>query len=683
MNDHQAEAARIAKIARYLFGMGLSIFPIHHPWAPPLPWVPDWDSDKHSGKRPAVRWTRFQTERPTDAEIREWFESGGLFNIGLPTGEVNGFNVIDADSEEALEWMLEKLPPTPMRVVTSASYRQHWLYATDPLRPVRNTARLEASGRLAVDVRGTGGYVLAPGSRHRSGAVYARVEGTEQWTPKLLSSLTTLPDDLQLAADKPPAVPYVDRQFFGGDHDKLKRAEAWMAKRDAAVAGQGGDAWTFVTAANLTRDFDLPDHMAWSLLCEWNQRCQPPWGERELTEKFKNAQRYGKSQQGAKLDDPLYALAPRFEAKDPPATPTAPSVPGVPDLGTTVPDLGTLDWIDADGLVSMDKVQRQPLDFLIFPWILRREITLFAGFGGDGKSFGAAAIAAATTGGPQIPGMAVETTGKVLFFSAEDDVDTILQPRLSFAGCDMSMIKAFPMHEHGFIFDEHHFARLDGYLAAHRPVLLVIDPIVSFLPAGVDMAQANHVRAVLDRLRQVARKHDVAVLVIAHLSKSGDVYGSVDFKNRARSVLKVYKDPENSDRMFIAHEKGNYAQKAFAMGYQLIQLDPDDRLSCKLHWVTPKRRWTADELHAAQAMGFDTAAIEEVETFLITELSGGKAIPVGDVNRAARSIGIDAKLLGLGRRRMGVLLAKEFTAGGEEWVLRMPIEGGTTEEMPL
>ncbi len=669
MDDRTAERERIFKTAQYLHGkLGLSIFPAHHPWEPPFPWVPDWDGEKHCGKRPAIRWTRLQTAPPTEEEVKAWWGGDGLFNICIPTGGYNGINAIDSDSEDALAWMIRELPETSARVTSSLPHRQHWFYRADPGREIRNTVRLNTTdGRLALDVRGTGGYVIGPSSRHKSGAIYTRTEGTKQWTAHGIGTLPTLPSSLSLTVEPPPPVPSIEK-WFGQDEAKLARAEGWIKKRSPAVSGEGGDLQTFITAANLLQDFDLPEHYAWHLLCEWNMRCSPPWSERDLKYKFECAKRYGKHAQGQKLvdreamdfsvADAIFSqLSTRQAARQ-------------DDQGTDAPSSPATGGSVLDELVSVDQVTASRPEFIIYPWLLRREICLLGGDGGMGKSMIATAITSALTGGYGIPGVTIEAQGPVLFFSAEDDIDTILKPRLDAAGADTRLVKAYPMHKQGFVFDAANMAKFEGYLAALKPVMVVIDPIVAFCEAGVDMAKANHVRTILDRLRRAAVEHGTCVLVVAHYNKSGDIYGSVDFKNRARSVLQVYRDPEDDRKMFVAHAKGNYAEKANAVGYQLEQVDPEDRLSCRLKWIAPRRSWTAQELQAAQVSDIDRAAIREAEDFLLQELVGGK-VPTFDVNKAARNNAISSQVLGIARRRLGVEMFKSGFGQEAEWFYQL------------
>lgn len=72
----------------------------------------------------------------------------------------------------------------------------------------------------------------------------------------------------------------------------------------AAVQNQGGDKQTF-TAACRCRDYGLTQIQALKVLLEhFNPRCLPPWSEKELRIKIKNAYKYNKSPKGILLSDP-------------------------------------------------------------------------------------------------------------------------------------------------------------------------------------------------------------------------------------------------------------------------------------------------------------------------------------------------------------------------------------------
>ena len=95
--------------------------------------------------------------------IRRSFRNAAM--IGIPTGEASGFFVLDLDCKngaQGLEWLAAheaRLPQTRRHRTRSGGV--HLLFAMPNGRAIRNSASKVGPG---VDVRGTGGYIIAPPS---------------------------------------------------------------------------------------------------------------------------------------------------------------------------------------------------------------------------------------------------------------------------------------------------------------------------------------------------------------------------------------------------------------------------------------------------------------------------------------------------------------------------------------
>ena len=66
-------------------------------------------------KRPLVnQWTQYQKRRPTEEEVREWFNDFPEANIAIVTGKISGVIVLDLDAEGAEDYIKQAggLPPT-------------------------------------------------------------------------------------------------------------------------------------------------------------------------------------------------------------------------------------------------------------------------------------------------------------------------------------------------------------------------------------------------------------------------------------------------------------------------------------------------------------------------------------------------------------------------------------------
>jgi hypothetical protein len=107
--------------------------------------------------------------------IETWWQHHPNANIGIATGSISGIFVIDVDygpekngylSLESLEAANGNIPRTSC--VRTGSGGLH-IYLLTPQQLIKNSASKLATH---IDVRGDGGYVVAPPSRHISGNLY-------------------------------------------------------------------------------------------------------------------------------------------------------------------------------------------------------------------------------------------------------------------------------------------------------------------------------------------------------------------------------------------------------------------------------------------------------------------------------------------------------------------------------
>lgn len=103
-------------------------------------------------------------------KIKEWFTRVPNANIGIATGDISGFVVLDVDPRngsddtlDALQSEHGKLPDTALQLTGGGGY--HYLFKY-------NGQRLRSPGR-GLDVKGDGGYIVAEPSNHASGGAYA------------------------------------------------------------------------------------------------------------------------------------------------------------------------------------------------------------------------------------------------------------------------------------------------------------------------------------------------------------------------------------------------------------------------------------------------------------------------------------------------------------------------------
>lgn len=139
----------------------------------------------HGEKRPLAKllpegsWKPYQERHPTEEEVNRWLEHAKRepINLAIVCGKVSeGLVVIDFESEEAFKDFIGKVERLEgdLKYAISNTWivktgRGYHVYLKLPYGPeVRTKPKL----REGVDVKGEGGYVVAPPSLHPSGATY-------------------------------------------------------------------------------------------------------------------------------------------------------------------------------------------------------------------------------------------------------------------------------------------------------------------------------------------------------------------------------------------------------------------------------------------------------------------------------------------------------------------------------
>lgn len=210
------------------------------------------------GKRPLLAWQVYQKVRVSQDAARRWWDHGPA-NLGIVTGKISGLVVLDIDGERGRHSLQgRELPVTPV-ARTGAGW--HY-YFTHPGRRVEN-----AVGILpGVDLRGDGGYVVAPPSVHQSGQRYEWM--LDPWgTP-----LAPLPDWLCKGGD---AKAQTAQRNGPGNWPLLLRTPVPEGRRNQTLTRIAG---------YLLRGHGFSAYAALELVYAWNKvYCTPPLGRDEVT----------------------------------------------------------------------------------------------------------------------------------------------------------------------------------------------------------------------------------------------------------------------------------------------------------------------------------------------------------------------------------------------------------------
>lgn len=292
-------------------------------------------------KRPLLNeWRMYQHVQPTAEDVSAWWTEHPDANIALLCGKTSGLVVIDFDGNGSVDpatfLNANGLPHAVPIVKTGNGWH---CYYTHPGGEVPNGVRVARFGDVAMDVRGDGGYVVAPPSIHGSGRVYGWYRNPDDFPPPLL------PDGVRgLIFSKPanqPAAPAtasaVISQTLTPEVNRLL-AGVGSGERNNAAAKVAG------YFLKVTKD----EAAAWASLAMWNRQNLPPLEEFELRLVFQSIARREASKPREEEDhgDLPTLLDGRAWAD---AVRHAP-----PRLGIPAPSLVTLD--EVGGIVPKDLV---------------------------------------------------------------------------------------------------------------------------------------------------------------------------------------------------------------------------------------------------------------------------------------------------------------------------------------
>jgi hypothetical protein len=196
-NNYDLFAAIALQVALELAAVGIPIFParIFKRHAQSLKWE----------KKPLIRgWQKGATTDPD--QIRGWWDKYPNAVPGIETGRA-GLVVLDADRHggpdgvSALEQLGKghSLPVGPV-IETASNGRHHYF------RQLEGRIILGSRGGLpqGIDIKGSGGWVVAPGSVRPDGASYRMAEGSPTLVETFPDKVPVLPTWIADLIDKKP-----------------------------------------------------------------------------------------------------------------------------------------------------------------------------------------------------------------------------------------------------------------------------------------------------------------------------------------------------------------------------------------------------------------------------------------------------------------------------------------------
>jgi hypothetical protein len=221
---------------------------------------------------------------------------------------------------------------------------------------------------------------------------------------------------------------------------------------------------------------------------------------------------------------------------------------------------------DGVHLVRASSVSPESVEYLDEGLIPLRVVTLVTGLDGVGKSTILYTKAARATRG-NLAGALYGQPVDVVIASSEDHPATVIVPRLIAAGADLARCHIVKVNREGIegeIVLPDDLNEMATAVAEVSARLLIVDPLVAYMPLQVDSHKAQHVRSVMAPLARLAEDERLAVAAVVHFngSPSTDVRsrisGSKALRDAARSVLVCGEDPDDESRFVLAQDKFSF-----------------------------------------------------------------------------------------------------------------------------
>lgn len=511
-------------------------------------------------------------------QIEAWWVDREDANVAVACGASNLF-VVDVDSynePEALgdhlalldgshPWINGRDWPGTYTTRTASGGLQFWFSQPEEGDMLRNGASVL---RDNIDQRGDGGYIVAPPSiamgKDGSMGEYVvlrndPVARVPDWIVETLRKPTRKngPMYVPQVVSNPWVTPYGSAAL----HAECEELAGTVYGRNDKLNGISYRMGRLIAAGQLDRG--TVEERLWSAAARASDNGNHPLTSREIDATMRSG-----------LDKGL--LEPAHVPEGTRATPPPPPAPQ-PAKKRKV------------NIRPVDEIEDEEHAFLWGNRLAVGGINVLAGDGGIGKSYQTIAIAAALAHGFGLPEQTDADQGSSVLITYEDS-PSIVKGRFAALGLGTRGPYGEVLHIHASEFfaaddedeapiqfaPEHVGLLMDTLREVPNLKLVVVDPVMSFLGDKVDVNTDNQVRGVLHRLVGLAEELKVAVLIVAHTKKGtpdptrilDSIAGSVAIKNIARSAVIGLRDPDDTSKTCLFHEKHNWTAPADALAYR-------------------------------------------------------------------------------------------------------------------
>ena len=335
-------------------------------------------------------------------------------------------------------------------------------------------------------------------------------------------------------------------------------------------------------------------------------------------------------------------------------------------------------------LTSAATIRPRRVQWLWSDRIALGTLALLAGREGVGKSTAAYWLAARVTKG-ELPGEHVGQQRSVLVCATEDSWAHTIVPRLMAASADLSRVfrvEVVADAVHVGLSLPRDLGEVERAAAEVGAGLLLLDPLMSRLAAGLDSHRDHEVRLALEPLSALADRAGLAVLALVHHNKSGSsdplqaVMGSRAFSAVARSVHTVVPDPDDETRRLFGTPKNNLGRTdlptlSFTVVGFPVETDDGTAWTGRIEWGQDSEVSISDAMRRAAVNERDDhedrdAAADWLSDYLETQ--GGSADSAA-IKRVAKAAGHSERALRRARERLRLLVESQGFPRVTTWSL--------------
>lgn len=455
----------------------LPVFPVCAPIQDGTKCSASWHTHgpDYVGKTPLVK--EWQNKATVDeAQIRKWWSEYPDANIGTPTQDTVTVDIdVRHDGFKSLERMEATHGPLNLtRTHETGTGGEHRIFANRSGLDLRNAAPLE--GYPGIDVRANGGFILLPGSVHRSGKAYS------------------LKVDLPVEDAQPWLIDLVVTSNHNNGHQQLVGADGEL------IPHGHHDAWLTSRAGGYRRNGDTEEIIADKLMLDFQR-----------LENQDPAHPYTR-------DDALRIA--KSIAKKPVGAPKKPEPEPKPDPKT---------W-SVDALLDANLPD---LTFRVADLIPDESLIVLAGRKKLGKTFMVLQLGTAVASGGLFLGKRC-TKGTVLILALEDGERRLVR-RIKQQKTPRNIPLRIKFQMEPLDKENGGLAQLKRWIEELKPCLVIIDTLAKALSHKLDQNSAGETAEIVNALHTMTVQYHLSIILIAHHGKMA--YGDAGMDIRGSSAI--------------------------------------------------------------------------------------------------------------------------------------------------